>query len=294
MSDEQKVTTEANTETQVTATPETTEATPSFGDLLKEVRAGEPEGEAAPETPVAAAPAEVKASAPAEIPQVTPPVAPAVTPQAAVPDASAWETEKRGLLAALSAVRAEVRELKQGGGYETPEAQSAPDPGSIESEVQKLKNANLETSRYYAKQLHSDFDEVYTAFAEEVKARAAGGDHSLYQTAFTAELPYETAYQIGKNLLLAKKYGPEAISNPDVLRQKLEKEIAESHYARGMKDAEAKLTGIQRERDKQPTNIGSGTAPGSTEAEYRSPSIGELLSQVHKKGRANGHWNHNV
>lgn len=288
---EEQIATETKTEPVVTATPAESYEAPSFGELLKESQGGEVDpGDGPKPLEETSAPAvEPKLEAPA----VTPPAPEIVPPPAvaAAPAAEVMTEEKRGLLAAISALRAEVRSLKQQEPSYAEETHAAPEPTQIESEIAQLKAANEETSRYYAKQLHPDFDDAYKVFEDEVKARAAEGDFTLYHQAKGAKLPYEAAYQTGKQLLVAKKYGQEALSNIDVLRSKIEAEVRDEAYRKGQADAEAKLTGIQRERDKQPTNIGTGRAgSGTSESEYRSPSMGELLSQVHKKGRANGYY----
>lgn len=288
MADETK-TTETKTETPVApeAKPENYES-PSFKDLLAQSRGEKSEDAPAPaETPAVEATPEVEAKPVVE----TPPAAAATPPAPAAP--TEWENERRGFLAAISSLRAELRQVKQDGGYQDP-TPAPPEAGSIEAEVAKLKAANQKQSLFYSRQLHTDFDDAWKAYESEVQTRAAQGDHTLYHQANDAELPYETAYSIGKQLLLSKKYGVEALSNPDVMRSAIEKEVRDAAYKEGFAAAEAKLGAIQREREKQPTSIGSGKAASGTESgEYRSPSFGELLNQVHKRTRANAQHNGN-
>jgi hypothetical protein len=243
----------------VSETKETTtqESSASIGDLLEQAQ-----GDVTTEAPAPApAPAAETKPEPTPEPETTPTATPApeatATPEAPAtaqptPEDDPRERELRGLRQAMIAERQKARELAsklsqyEGNDGSQPVASDPGDPRFVKM------------TEMLARQQFPDYDEKYQAFAKE-----ALNNPALYETVMASEFPGIAAYQAGKSLLFAQKYGPESLSDPEKMKAALEKEVRAEVEKKVRAEVEAKVLGVARERANQPTNISQGRAPSS-------------------------------
>lgn len=284
---------QTSTETNVEVS---SQPTPSFGDLLGRSRG---KAEAAPieETAPEAVEAQVAEAAPAES---TAPIAEAkpteATPAPAVEAAAevkptepvAEAAPQNPRMVPVSALQQE-RERRQIAeallAQREQEAPPAPEPAveeldPVARQLKKMEERFLNASQRYAQRAHADFDEAYKVFAEECQTNQA-----LAQVVVESEDPGEAAYQAGKNLMLAKKYGVKSIGDINGLVTAIEKDVRADERKKADAEWQTKITGRAAERSKTPTDITEARAAGgATESEpVYIPSFGQALGSVFKR-----------
>lgn len=281
-------------ETPKAETPETSSyESPSLGSVLDKVQGKEsPEPEIETESP---APEKVEPESVApevvaeEISQLDAPIETEIEPEAVKPPPGFVPVK------ALQSVREQVKETREQlqqalllnqqlqalqapqAQYFEPQPQTEVDPNVV------IKNQVVSMSERIARQAYPDYDEKYGAFAKAYNANPAKLQ-SLYESIMGSEHPAEAAYRAGEQILFAEKYGQDVVTSPTKFREALRKEIEAELKPKIEADTHKKIQGKLTERSKTPTDISQArSAGGSTVAEYRSPSLDQLLAKVQKR-----------
>ena len=276
-----------------TQTQESTYQSPSFGEVL--ASRSEPKQEVTPEAPVTEArevtpepPAKAEAEARTEVetPAATAPVKaeePTV-PLSALKSVREKLKQERDLRVQAESIAAAIRAQQEQGtpAVHTPESnpfeeEASPAPAANQADL----NFRLAASEVLAKQAHPDYPEKYAAFQE-----AALQNPSLFDMIKDSVLPAEAAYSAGRQILEAKKYGWDVISDPVKYREAIEAEVRAEVAGKAADTQKKTVAGKIADRSKTPTDISQARASGGgTIAEYSSPDYGTLLKRAQTKRR---------
>lgn len=234
-------------------------------------KAAEPAKEPEPEVKEPEADPKVEPEKPAE-PEVKPNMVPVAVVQA--------ERQKR------QGVEAELRELKGDGVAATEQEEPSP---QYSQQLASIKNSLMAMSEKNARSLHSDYQEKYDVFEKAVQKEALehpDGKSSLMTMVEGSVDQAESAYQSGKTLLMAEKYGWDTINDPDKWRGVL-KEEARAELAAEKKEADTKnIAKNLATRGNNPTDLSQARAAGGDESpEWHAPTAAEHLAAVHNRLR---------
>lgn len=226
--------------------------------------------------------AEVQETAPVE--ETPPPAevapAPAETP-APAPETPKPDPAAQGLLAATiserkkrQALEQELAQLRQQIAQPTYQEPVYQDPGDQRfTQIQRQVDDRITAmSEFQARQVHPDYDEKLTVFAEACKENPA-----LWETVQNSVHPAEAAYQAGKAIQLQKKYG----SDPEQMIAKVKAETEAELRERIRAEELAKLTGKAAAKANQPTNLSTvrSAAGGGAQTEWRPTSVDQIFGR---------------
>jgi hypothetical protein len=227
-------------------TPQTAEVTESVEKPVESTP--EPEVKEAAEAPVETKPE------PMSTPVDTPPVQPSVP------------------LSAFLAVKNQLKELKDRQSVDS-YIEPTPEPAPV-------TRMDTGTSFKLAQIAHaSDWTEKAGIVNEYLKTNPH--DEATFNSLATSPDPGEAFYQAGKILLTMKTWGT---TDPEQIARLSADKAKKAAFEEGKKAAQAELSEKLKLKSKSPTNIlDSRAAGGDEKAEYRSPTIGEIL-RANKKG----------
>lgn len=270
-------------ETTVT-TEKAIETVPSFASALKgALGGGKVEKTPEPVTEVAAAPVETKVETPVETKtQETPAAEPHI---AAEQEAAPVELETNHKMVPVSALQAErekrriaealLAQQDANNPAQIPEPQFHEEQAQVDPQYKALNDKFLAQSEKAARRAHTDFDPAFQAFTAEIQS-----NRELARLVVDSEDPGEAAYQVGKNLLVQKKYGTSP-GDWAGFASAVEKEAREDERKKVIAEYEGKFTAKAAERSKTPTDISQGRAAGgSTETPWVQPSFSSALRKV--------------